>query len=191
MQQAGDETGESMSTKGGAPREIAVPVSVFGSLRAELEKEAGTLPTVHALHHAGYAAGAAAATTLAGLAEGDARDLGQAAFWSRLSDFFGKRGWGTLQHEPGHRAVGILSSSDWAEAVDAQGGPEASCHFSTGFLSGILSELAGGPVAVLEVGCRMRGESACRFAFGSEGAIHELYGCLLDDVDLDGALAAL
>jgi len=90
-----------------------------------------------------------------------------------------------------HRAVGVLSSTDWAEAAQAEGGPEASCHFSTGFLSGILSELAGGPVAVLEVGCRMRGESSCRFAFGSEGAIHELYGKLLENPDLAGALEAL
>jgi hypothetical protein len=181
-----------MITRGGAPREIAVPVSVFGSLRAELEKEAGTLPTVHALHHAGYAAGVAAAASLFVGDERDARSLGQDAFWSRLADFFGKRGWGTLQHERRHKAVGILSSSDWAEAAEGEGGRDASCHFSTGFLSGILSELAGGPVAVLEVGCRMRGEGACRFAFGSAGAIHELYGRLMDDdVDLDGALAAL
>lgn len=178
-----------MATMGSAPREITVPVSMFGSLRSELEKEAGTLPTVHALHHAGYATGVAAAGSLGG--SSDVHGLGEGAFWSRLTDFFGKRGWGTLRHEQLHRAVGLLSSQDWAEASVAEGGPEASCHFSTGFLSGILSELAGGPVAVLEVACRMRGESACRFAFGSEGAIHELYGRLLEDADLDGALAAL
>jgi len=181
-----------MSTKAGAPREIAVPVSMFGLLRAELEKEAGTLPTVHALHHAGYAAGAAAAGSLAGNGDGGAPSLGQDAFWSRLSEFFDKRGWGTLRHERPHPAVGVLVSADWAEASEAQSGPEASCHFSTGFLSGILSELAGGPVAVLEVGCRMRGEAACRFAFGSESAIHVLYGRLLEhDVDLEEALAGL
>ena len=180
-----------MTPKGGAPREIAVPVSMFGSLRSELEKEAGTLPTVHALHHAGYTAGVAAAASLAQNGAGDPGSLGQDAFWSKLSDFFGKRGWGTLHHEQPHPAVGLLSSTDWAEASDGRGGPEASCHFSTGFLSGILSELAGGPVAVLEVGCRMRGESACRFAFGSEGAIHELYGRLLDDAGLADALAGL
>ena len=180
-----------MGTKGGAPREIAVPVSMFGSLRAELEKEAGTLPTVHALHHAGYAAGVAAAPSLSENGDADSRGLGEHAFWSKLSDFFSQRGWGTLQHERRHRAVGLLTSTDWAEGSAAEGGPDASCHFSTGFLSGILSELAGGPVAVLEVACRMRGGRACRFAFGSEGAIHELYGRLLDDDDLDGALAGL
>jgi hypothetical protein len=176
-----------MESKGSAPREIAVPVSVFGSLRTELAKEAGTLPTVHALHSAGYRAGTDAATTLAG----GTPTLGQDLFWARLADFFAKRGWGTLQHHSPHAAVGILSSPDWAEAGDGNVDPDASCCFSTGFLSGLLSELADGPVAVLEVGCRTRGEDACRFAFGSEAAIHDLYGRLLDGVDLDGALAAL
>ncbi len=87
--------------------------------------------------------------------------------------------------------MGLLSSSDWAEASVDEIDPDASCCFSTGFLSGLLSQLAGGPVAVLEVECRTRGEAACRFAFGSEGAIHDLYGHLIEGGDLDGALASL
>jgi V4R domain len=180
-----------MNGKGGGPREIAVPVSVFAALRAELEREAGALPTVHALHHAGYAAGAAAAAGLVGGADAGSMSLGESAFWTKLAEFFGRRGWGTLRHERPHRAVGLLSSVDWAEAADGGDDPDASCHFSTGFLSGLLTEVAGGPVAVLEVACRTRGDDACRFVFGSEGAIHELYGRLLDGVELDGALAAL
>lgn len=180
-----------MDNKGGAPREIAVPVSVFGALRTELAKEAGTLPTVHALHHAGYQAGTDAAATLAANSSDGAAALGQDTFWAKLSEFFTHRGWGTLEHDSAHEAVGLLSSTDWAEANSDDVDPEASCFFSTGFLSGLLSELAGGPVAVLEVACRTRGEGACRFAFGSESAIHDLYGRLLDGVDLDGALSAL
>jgi hypothetical protein len=179
-----------MDSKGGAPREIAVPVSVFGSLRTELAKEAGTLPTVHALHHAGYHAGTDAAPTVIGSAGNGAALLSQNVFWSRLADFFSERGWGNLRHDPVHKAVGFLSSADWAEAgadVDA----EASCFFSTGFLSGLLSALAGGPVAVLEVGCRTRGEDRCTFAFGSETAIHDLYGRLLAGDDIAEALDAL
>jgi len=179
-----------MDMKGAAPREIAVPVSIFGSLRGELEKEAGMLPTVHALHNAGYRAGSAAAPTLSGNGD-DPGALPQGAFWSRLSNFFQKRGWGTLRHDTPHAAVGILSSADWAEAVASSTEADSSCCFSTGFLSGLLSELAGGPVAVLEIGCRTRGADACRFAFGSEEVIHDLYGRLLDGTDLDGALAAL
>ena len=180
-----------MDNKGGAPREIAVPVSVFGALRTELAKEAGTLPTVHALHHAGYQAGTEAAATLAGGENDGAATLAQDAFWQKLSEFFSQRGWGTLNHDSAHQAVGLLSSADWAEANGGEVEPDASCFFSTGFLSGLLSELASGPVAVLEVGCRTRGEDACRFAFGSELAIQDLYGRLLDGVDFDGALSAL
>jgi hypothetical protein len=143
---------------------------------------------VHALHHAGYAAGAAAAPALA---VADPGSLGEDAFWTRLTEFFGKRGWGSLRHARAHRAVGLLTSFDWAEATAGQGGADASCHFSAGFLSGLLTELAGGPVAVLEVGCRSRGADECQFVFGSEGAIHELYGKLLEDDNLDAALAAL
>jgi hypothetical protein len=180
-----------MDNKGGAPREIAVPVSVFGALRTELAKEAGTLQAVHALHSAGYQAGTGAAATLAGNATDGAATLAQDAFWTRLSGFFSQRGWGTLSHDSAHQAVGFLSSADWAEANGGDVDPDASCFFSTGFLSGLLSELAGGPVAVLEVGCRTRGEDTCNFAFGSESAIHDLYGRLLDGADLNGALSAL
>ena len=180
-----------MESIGGTPREIAVPVSVFGALRTELAKEAGTLPTVHALHSAGYQAGTAAAPTLIPSAGNGASRIGQATFWARISDFFRERGWGTLRHEPVHGAVGFLTSTDWAEANTDEVDPDASCFFSTGFLSGLLSALAGGPVAVLEIGCRTRGEKHCRFAFGSETAIHELYGQLLDGVGLAEALDRL
>ena len=33
------------------------------------------------------------------------------------------------------------------------------------------------------MGCRSRGADTCQFAFGSEGAIHELYGRLLENDD--------
>jgi len=179
-----------MDSTVGAPREIAVPVSVFGSLREELSKEAGTLPAVHALHSAGYHAGTTAATTLVG-ASGNGAGIAQDAFWARVSEFFQTRGWGEIRHEPVHGAIGFLTSSDWAESNPDEVDPDASCFFSTGFLSGLLSALAGGPVAVLEIGCRTRGEKHCRFAFGSETAIHRLYGQLLDGVGLAEALDAL
>jgi predicted hydrocarbon binding protein len=177
-----------MNGRGATPREIAIPATAFVSLRAHLEKEAGPLPTVHALHHAGYAAGSAAAPALGKV---DASAMGEEAFWTRFVDFFGKRGWGALRHDRPHQAVGVLTSTDWAEASAGEGGADASCHFSAGFLSGLLTELAGGPVAVLEVGCRSRGGESCQFVFGSEGSIHELYGHLLENDDLDAALAAL
>jgi hypothetical protein len=177
-----------MDTPVATPREIAVPVSIFITLRSELEKEAGALPTIHALHHAGYEAGADAAASFA--LGGEVASMGQSVFWARLSEFFSRRGWGTLERSGGQRGIALLSSPDWAEASPDAEDSEASCCFSTGFLSGLLSELAKGPVAVLEVDCRARGDERCCFAFGSEVAIHDLYGRLLDGTDLEGALAA-
>ena len=177
-----------MSSNGGGPREIAVPVSVFDSLSRELEGAAGTLQTVRALQDAGHRAGREAADTLHREAGGDSLTLGHRAFWRHLSDHFAKRGWGSLSHEAIHPGVGMLTSGDWAEAEAGAVSDEASCSFSSGYLSGLLSELAGGPIAVLEVSCRGRGEDGCHFAFGSETAIHDLYGHLLEGADLDQAL---
>jgi hypothetical protein len=180
-----------MSSSAAAPREVAVPVSVFEALRSELEKDAGTLQSVRAMHHAGYGAGLAAAAAVNREAGGDAFALSTAGFWGHLSAYFAKRGWGSLVHHAPHPAVAILSSKDWAEAAHDAPNPEGACSFSAGFLSGLLSQLAGGAIAVLEVECRSRGDDTCSFAFGSETAIHDLYGQLLEHVDLERALQAL
>jgi hypothetical protein len=180
-----------LGNSAGTSREIAIPASVFESLRTELASAAGTLQTVRALHHAGYHAGVEAAASMNREAGGDAFALSEAGFWSSLSDFFAKRGWGTLEHTAVHQAIGVLHTGDWAEARRDADDREATCSFSTGYLSGMLSQLAGAPVAVLEVSCRSRGDAACHFAFGSETAVHDLYGKLLDGADMASALDAL
>ena len=172
-----------------AIREIAVPGSIFTTLRDELSKEAGPLAAIHALHHAGYEAGVTAGTTFGGTDQ--VGGMSQAAFWKELGDFFSRRGWGTLAPDGEAQSVGLLASPDWVEADPTIGDPEASCSFSTGFLSGLMCSVAGGPVAVLEVECRSRGDARCGFAFGSEASIHSLYGQLVGGTDLDAALSAL
>ena len=116
--------------------------------------------------------------------------LPQDVFWTRLATFFARRGWGSLTHAPAHQAVGFLNSPDWAEGA-TPGGEDASCSFTAGFLSGMLSTLAGGPVAVLEISCRARGDGHCSFAFGNALAVHDLYGKLVQGSDVPGALASL
>lgn len=177
----------------GSYREIAVPVSVFAALRSELAKEAGTLPTIHALHAAGYAAGVEAAAVFPSAAGEDVGAIPEEAFWTRLTAFFSRRGWGTLSRDATSRAIGMLTSTDWVESEEPANQPtdESSCSFSAGFLSGFLSQLSGGRMAVLEVSCRGRGDEQCAFAFGSEAAIHELYGHLLEGTELRQILAAL
>ncbi len=180
-----------MDTTASAFREVAVPVSVFAILRKELASEAGMLPTIHAFHAAGYQAGSAAADMFRTAPDEDVSSLTEDEFWARLTSFFSRRGWGILSRTTSYPAVGLLVSHDWVESTDIEVSEDASCSFSTGFLSGFLTALAGGPVAVLEVECRGRGSGSCSFAFGSEAAVHELYGQLVDGRDLHGALAAL
>ncbi len=170
--------------------EIVVPATLFGDLRAALDKEAGPLVAVHILHAAGYASGVAAAPALRTSPDEDLLALPQDMFWTRLATFFARRGWGSLTHEPAHQAVGFLTSPDWAEGAVPRG-DDASCSFTAGFLSGMLSTLAGGPVAVLEISCRARGDERCSFAFGNALVIHDLYGKLLQGSDVPSALASL
>lgn len=180
-----------MESRTRAFREVTVPVGAFAHLRRSLAEEAGSLPAIHALHAAGHACGAAAAEPFRAWAGRDVQNLPGDLFWVRLSDFLAERGWGILAHDPVHPGVGTLSSTDWAEGLEQVGAEDASCAFSAGFLSGLLSTMAGGPVAVLEVTCLGRGDAACSFAFGGAAAIHALYGKLVDGSDLDAALAAL
>jgi hypothetical protein len=172
-------------------RDVAIPAVGLTALRQALQQEAGPLPAIHALHAAGFGTGQA---LWEGLRRGPGRELAgldETAFWPRLAAALGRRGWGTLTHSAAHPGVGLLASRDWAEAQGAGGERQPSCSFSSGMLSALLSGAAGGPVAVLEVTCRTRGDDRCTFAFGSAATVHELYGLLLDGRELDAALAAL
>lgn len=177
----------------GVYREMVVPGSIFAALHRELARESGSLATIHSLRAAGYSAGEEAASAFPAASGEDVGAIPEDEFWSRITAFFHRRGWGTLSRNGSTEAVGLLVSDDWVESAlapeeDQEG---ASCSFTTGFLSGFLSRLAGGRVAVLEVTCRSLGDERCTFAFGSESAIHELYGRLLEGVELRRALASL
>lgn len=180
-----------MDTPSGTHQEIVVPASIFATLRREVAKEVGVLASIHALHSVGYETGQSAGRSFRTSVGGDLSTLPQEDFWGKLSGYFARRGWGSLSHQPRHVAVGVLTSRDWSEGEESRSGDDTSCSFSSGFLAGFLTELAGGPVAVLEVECRSRGDAACTFAFGAEGAIHEVYGHLVEGGNLDGALTEL
>ena len=177
-----------MDPKRTQTHEVALPTAALAGLRRALRDEAGPLATVHALHAAGYDAGGPLFDALGGQA---LESRGERAFWRSLSELLARRGWGTLEHSAPHPGIGLLSSGDWAEASPDAPERQPSCAFGAGLLSSLLTRAAGGPVAVLEVACRSRGEERCTFAFGSESAVHELYGLLLEGRDLDAALAEL
>jgi hypothetical protein len=174
-----------------AGRDLAIPAIGLVTLRRHLEREAGPLAAIHALHAAGYGTGEALWDALRKARSGDPTELDQEGFWERITSVLGRRGWGRLVHEPVHPGVGVLASADWAESLGAGDEAQPSCSFSTGMLSGLLSGAAGGPIAVLEVSCRAQGDERCTFAFGSAATVHDLYGLLLDGRPLQAALASL
>jgi predicted hydrocarbon binding protein len=172
-------------------RDVAIPAAGLIALRRQLEREAGSLAAIHALHAAGFSAGEALWESLRRGRSGELAELDQQSFWERITSFLGRRGWGRLTHDAVHPGVGILASPDWAESIGTRDEDQPSCTFSTGMLSGLLTGAAGGPIAVLEVSCRAKGDERCAFAFGSATTVHDLYGLLLDGRALPSALASL
>ena len=172
-------------------RDVAIPAVGLTTLRRSLQQDVGPLPAIHALHTAGFSTGEALWEALRRGPGRELSELDEAGFWTRLATALGKRGWGTLTHRAAHPGVGLLASPDWAEALGGSGERQPSCTFSSGMLSALLTGAAGGPIAVLEVTCRTRGDAACTFAFGSSATVHDLYGLILDGLDLETALAEL
>lgn len=171
-------------------KEVSIPAQTLSQLRRSVREEAGPLAAVQALHGAGYATGDHLFESFSEHLHGPAAETGADALWSALSEFFSARGWGTLTHEAIHPAIGVLRAREWQEA-DPDSESQPSCAFSTGLLSSLLSRVAGGPVAVLEVGCASRGDTDCMFAFGSEPAVQHVYARLLEGVDLEEAVSTL
>lgn len=170
---------------------VMLPSEALVALRRAIRAEAGPLAAIHALHHAGYESGGALFDAFTQDLGEDLSGIPEGVFWSQMARFLARRGWGAVSHDDAHRGVGLLRSRDWAEATSDGSESQPTCAFSCGMLSHFLTRAAGGPVAVLEVSCRSRGDQACTFAFGSETAIHQLYGSLLEGRELQGAFQTL
>ncbi len=169
----------------------ALPAAALIHLHRALRKEVGPLEAVHALHDAGFATGDLLFRELQDRMGPNIPELHESRFWKELDAFFDAKGWGGLTHERVHPGLGMLRARDWGESDPESPGTQPSCAFSAGLLAHILGRIAGGALAVLEVACRSRGDGECHFLFGSEPAIHEVYGLLLDEGSLDAALGRL
>lgn len=149
-------------------RDVRVPSA---SLR--LLARSGDRPTTGALREAGRRAGEAIADELAPLCEPEEAPM--STYWAAVRETLVERGLGDAEYRllgPGTAEVRIADSPEARPHRDGRGGgtetDAGGCPFATGLLAGLLSRVAGSPVAVLEVGCRDRGEEACRFLAGGE-----------------------
>jgi predicted hydrocarbon binding protein len=110
-------------------------------------------------------------------------------FWEAFISFWGTLGWGRLEQSQVHQGVAELVSGDWVEAettLDRLG-----CQLTTGLLADLFARLASDELAVLEVECRSRGDSRCRFLIGSPTTLDAVYDQLRQGTLPDDALSQL
>ena len=148
-------------------------------LRASLERDTGLQAAAY-LQEAAFAGGEELYTAF-GEWLGQVRGVEQPSeldvefLGEVLGEFFADQGWGRLNATPLGPAVLALDSVEWAEALDERQGEFPSCHLSCGLLADFLGRISQELVAVMEVECRSRGESRCRFLAGSPETLGILY----------------
>lgn len=113
----------------------------------------------------------------------DASRLGEV-----LSEFFQSLGWGPLVMEGLGDAGFTVDSTDWAESEPGSNAPAPGCYYTSGLLSSILSKLAGGEVAVMEVECRSCNDSRCRFLAGSPTTLQAVFEAMTAGKDYRQAM---
>ncbi|TVP73556.1 MAG: hypothetical protein EA352_11885 [Gemmatimonadales bacterium] len=170
-------------------RDVRIPAILLTHLRRAVRKAVGTLNATHVLHEAGHDSGP---TLLGGVLESLHPDgpgaASMDAFFGAVTGHLRQEGWGTMELQRVHPGLAVLESSNWAEADPDGSEQQPGCAFTCGLLAWLFSRVSPGRVAVLEVACRSRGDDACRFLFGAEEAVHDVYGLLLDGASLESAL---
>jgi predicted hydrocarbon binding protein len=167
---------------------------VIHQLRASLERDTGAQAATH-LQEAGFAGGEELYNVFTAWLSSRHRvdtpaDLDMRYLGEVLSEFFAEQGWGKLNALPLGNAVLALDSPDWAEALDQPQGEYPSCHLSCGLLADFLGRVSLGLVAVMEVECRSRGDSRCRFLAGAPETLSLLYERIAQGTGYLEALAA-
>lgn len=131
------------------------------------------------LQESGYAAGEGVYNALCGwlgthAGSENPSELDATLFAGALSDFFQSAGWGRLTIAPVGGAALALDSADWIEAEPGTA-QMPMCFFSSGMLADVMGRVSGEQVAVMEVECRSKGDSICRFLSASPATLQEVY----------------
>jgi hypothetical protein len=175
-----------------ATRLLQVPAGLLSSVRRALVNDRQPLEAVTLMRQVGYELGAEVFEGLRGRLEdesggGDWSALDPDAFWGAAAEYFESLGWGSVRQRDLHPGLGSLELADWIEA-ESDGGPPGS-HVTTGIFSGLLENLAGEQVAVMEVPSGDAGRS--RLIFGRGEVLGEVYEGLREGASLEEAVARL
>lgn len=171
---------------------LSVGRGALHALRRSLTRDLGDQAAV-CLQEAGYAAGEQMFdafrtwlpqhTGVDDPADLDARALGEV-----LSAFFHALGWGSLTVERAGRTGLAIASADWAEADPNEASEIPSCYVASGLFADFLGRLSETAVAVMEVECRSRGDSSCRFLVGTPDTMEAVYDALAAGQDYRAAM---
>ena len=116
-------------------------------------------------------------------------DLDSAHLSPVLSDFFRTHGWGNVTVSPLGGGALALDSSDWAESEPGTA-EIPMCFVSSGMLADFLGRLSGEPVSVMEVECRSRNDSRCRFLSALPETLQRIYEAMTQGKSYEEALTS-
>jgi predicted hydrocarbon binding protein len=157
---------------------VALPRASLLALNAALLRDAGVASAGY-LQEAGYSASEALFGALvdwaAARGDGSPADAPIDDFHAQLRDFFAECGWGTIDAAPLGEELLALDAAEWAESDPSLALDHPSCHLSTGLFAGLLEQVGGEPLAVLEVECRSAGSARCRWLVGSPAVLGTVY----------------
>lgn len=176
----------------GRETELVIGKRTLQHLRAVLERETGTRAAL-LLREIGFSAGAALYERFEEWAAGryqvdSPRVLDAEYLEEALSGFFAETGWGSVSLSEPVPQVLALDAPQWGEAQE-RGAEYPSCHFSCGSLADFFTRLGGSRAAVMEVECRSRGDSRCRFLVSSPEMLTYVYERMTAGMDYRQALA--
>lgn len=176
------------------PRPVRLPAVALRRLSARCAGQGRE--GIAALREAGRAAGRSLHDELDG---GDAPgDLSLRRFWSDLRRAAGDRGYGAPEYEvltADVARVVLRGSPESGEGPspessgDAEPRPAGACHFTAGWLAGVLAAVAEEEVGVVEVRCAAGDDGAgCRFLVGAPGTVEEVRHSLRRGASVEEAL---
>ena len=164
------------------------------ALRHVLERDFGEQAAA-ALQEAGYTAGDQLYDTFqTWLADevgvDDPADLDVRYLDEVLGKFFGSLGWGAVALTRVGTGGLAVDAEDWAESEPGANALAPGCHVTAGLLAGFLGRLADGDIAVMEMECRTRNDSRCRFLAGAPETLQAVYEAAAEGRDYESVLSA-
>jgi len=173
---------------------VSLPSGILPTLRHSLERVLGD-QAAPLLQEAGFTSGeevyeAFAEWLTSSLDIREPEGLAADALGEVMSRFFTAHGWGDLSLERLGPAALCLSAPAWAESSGDGEAEIPSCHVTTGMMAAFLGRLADDVVAVMEVECRSRGDSACRFLIGAPETLQAVFEGMSQGTDYEAVLTA-